>query len=280
MGVVFFLFGYACSGENTRYEITMNIIVDGKLLSTDSMDRTIEANIGTAPFKNGYFPVRVSFQVREEGSQSYLKEWYPLEPWGDVLPSKQYGSKVDLQSYTIYDENGTQKNQMVEDWDSRDFFKKRHNDVDHINCFYLANISGLHEIKYRVNALPEYDLSETIFTVKLYAEADERADGVEIIAKEDPKVTKIEGGEDSYDIYLISQGGEFPKFKICDKDTGEELHEDYNYYIRRFEPNYEENEVISDSLSGRGKINWAYVQFKGNELYQPSSYYFYVIFSE
>lgn len=277
-GIIFLFTGYACSKVEKTYEIVMEVNVDGEVFYTEQKAPLMERNIGTAPFQHGYFPVGVSFQVKETESQAYLEEWYPLESWGTILPSEEYGSKVDLQSYTVYDENGTQKNQMVNDWNSRDFFDRRHNDVDHINYFYLANISGLHEIIYRVNELPEYNIPETIFTIKLYAEEDERVDGVEIIAEEDPNIIKINGGEECYDIYLISQGEGFPKFKICAKDTGEDLREDYDYYIRRFEPNYEENEVISGSLQGRGKINWAYVQFEGNESYQPESYYFYVIY--
>lgn len=277
-GVLFLFSGYACSKAEKTYEIVMEVNVDGEVLYAEQPATIVETNIGTAPFQHGYFPVRVSFQVKETGSHSYLKEWYPLESWGGLSPSELYGSKVDLQSYTIYDENGTQKNQMVKDWDSRDFFNRRHNSIDHIDYFYLANISGLHEIIYKVNELPEYNIPETIFTIKLYAEEDERVDGVEIIAEDDPNITKINGGEECYDLYLISPGGNFPKFKIYDKDTGKDLREDYTYYIRRFEPNYEENAVISDSLKDIGKINWVYVQFNGNELYQPKSYYFYVIY--
>ena len=277
-GVLFLFSGYACSKAEKTYEIVMEVNVDGEVLYAEQQAAIVETNIGTTPFQNGYFPVSVSFQVKEIGSHSYLKEWYPLESWGGLSPSELYGSKVDLQSYTIYDENGTQKNEMVNDWDSRDFFNRRHNSIDHINYFYLANISGLHEIIYKVNKLPEYNIPETIFTIKLHAEEDERVDGVEIIAEGDPNITKINGGKECYDLYLISPGGNFPQFKICDKDTGKDLREDYTYYIRRFEPNYEENAVISDSLKDIGKINWVYVQFNGNELYQPKSYYFYVIY--
>ncbi len=280
--LVFFLLfvGYACSNKNTSYEIVMDVIIDGESFSVSQETAVFDMNIGTAPFQNGNFPIRVSFKVMQLQGNSKLRveEWYPLEPWGRLLPSEHYGSRVDLHSYYIYDENGELKNQSVSDWKSRDFFSKRHNDIDHINYFYLANISGLHEITYKVSELTEYDIPETMFTIKLYAEEDERNDGVKIMAQEDPNITKIDGGEDCYDIYLISQGAKFPEFKICKKDTGEDLQEDYNYYIRRFEPNYEENEVILNSLQDRGKINWAYIQFEGNELYQPTSYYFYVIY--
>lgn len=277
-GILFLFAGYACSKEEKTYEIVMQVIADGEVFYAEQKEPVIETNIGTAPFQHGNFGVRVSFGVREEVSQTLLEEWYPLEPWGRILPSDIYGGRVDLQSYSIYDENGTKINQMVPDWDSRDFSDIRHNDVDHLNGFYLADIPGLHEIKYRVNELPEYNIPETVFTVKLYAEEDERADGAEIIAEEDPYITKIDGGEDCYDIYLISPGGRFPEFKICSKDTGEDLDEDYDYYIRRFEPDYEENVVGMNLLNNAGKMNWAYVQFTGNKLYRPKSYYFYVIY--
>ena len=279
-GVLFLFSGYACSKAEKTYEIVMDVIIDGEEFSVSQEAAVFDMNIGTAPFQNGNFPIRVSFKVMQLQGNSKLRveEWYPLEPWGRLLPSEHYGSRVDLQSYYIYDENGELKNQSVSDWKSRDFFSKRYNDIDHINYFYLANISGLHEITYKVSELTEYDIPETIFTIKLYAEEDERVDGVEIIAEDDPNITKINGGEECYDLYLISPGGNFPKFKIYDKDTGKDLREDYTYYIRRFEPNYEENAVISDSLKDIGKINWVYVQFNGNELYQPKSYYFYVIY--
>lgn len=280
--LVFFLLfvGYACSNKNTSYEIVMDVVIDGESFSVYQEDSVLDMDIGTAPFQNGYFPILVSFKVMQlqENSKLQVEEWYPLIPWGNILPSEKYGSKVDLHSYNIYDKNGELKNQAVNDWKSRDFFNRRHNDIDHINYFYLANISGLHEITYKVSELIEYNIPETIFTIKLYAEEDERNTGVKIIAQEDPNITMIDGGDDCYDIYLISKKAKFPEFKICKKDTDEDLHEDYDYYIRRFEPNYEENEVILNSLQDLGKINWAYIQFKGNELYQPISYYFYVIY--
>lgn len=280
LSLLSFLFiGAACSEEAKSYEIVMAVNVDGEMLYAPHQDPAVQTVIDTAPFQYGYFPVSVSFQLREKGSQIRLKEWEPLDPWGILTPSKLYGSKVDLQSYRIYDENGNTKNSQIENWSVCDFFERRYSDINFPNSFYLANISGLHEIKYKFVELPEYDIPETIFTVRLYAEEDERSGIAEFVAEENPDITKIDGKEGDYDTYLISRKGGFPYFKICDKDTGEDLGVGYNYYIRKLEPNYQENTVISDSLTGIGQMNWAYVQFKGNALYQPKSYYFYVIYT-
>ena len=280
LGILFLLMGAACSKEEVRYEIVMKTNVNGELLYANQVDPVVEADIGTAPFEYGFFSINIWFNVTkiEDDSRIEVTHWGALEPGAGFMPSDFYGSRVDLQSYIIYDENGEHKNQQVEDWDSCEFFNMRFNDIEYLNEFYLANIAGLHEITYKVCELPEYGIPETIFTIKLNAEEDERLAGAEIVAEEDPNITKIEGGEKSYDIYLVSEGAYFPKFKICEKETGEKLNEEYDCNLRKFGPNYEENVIQFDGPNDYGRMYWAYVQFDGNEIYQPTSYYFYVIY--
>ena len=277
LGILFLLMGAACSKEEVRYEIVMETNVNGELLCANQVDPVVEADIGTAPFEHGYFPVRVWFDVMKiEGeSRVFVEQWHPLESRVGFMPSDEYGSRVDLQSYRIYDENGEPK--KVEDSSDRDFYRRRYN-ITYGSTFFLVNKTGLHEITYKVCELPEYGIPETIFTIRLNAEEDERLAGAEIVAEEDPNITKIEGGEKSYDIYLVSEGAYFPKFKICEKETGEKLNEEYDCNLREFGPNYEENIIQFDGPHDQGRMYWAHVQFEGNETYQPISYYFYVIY--
>ena len=52
------------------------------------------------------------------------------------------------------------------------------------------------------------------------------------------------------------------------------------YYIRKVDPDYKANIIDLNSIQNAGKINLAYIKFKGNEDYRPTSYYFYLIYTD
>lgn len=62
--------------------------------------------------------------------------------------------------------------------------------------------------------LLEYIIPETKFTLRLYAEEDERTQEVGIVSVETSYIIKSESGEECYDIYLVRRGGDFPQFEF------------------------------------------------------------------